>query len=315
MRSHDLIFASAGLVAFFAGHALGGLSQVNTPLPGVLVQALAGPATNGSGSSAGLDLASTYISGSNPDIQEGTASGAAAFASRTASFSGANTTNSASAQVGMGWGKFQAINSAPNTSAFAQANAGGGWKDSFLIADPVKTGQQGFMVFTILVSGGLSASGFAGSSSFDVQSYKDNQALLTNALSSSGNSDLLGTEQQYGHWGVSSAPNVSKNVAGVVTFAVPFTYGTGFTLGVYGRAAAGMRSASGVPDNSQASSQFQNTMTWGGISQINVGGSAVGGYTITSGSGIDWTGPIVPAPGVAGLAVAGVLVGSRRRRV
>jgi hypothetical protein len=311
-KSAVALAAGAGL----ASSALAGLSQFSTPTPGVMAQAVAGPSTTGGSSGPGADLSIGYHPGA--DIQEAAVSGPGAFASRSASHASAipsgSISNAAAAQVGMGWGKFQATNNAPNSSFFAEANAGGGWKDRFLISDASKTGQSGLMVFTVNVSGALAASGFAGRALFAVAAFKDNDQLMINALWSPGNSDLLSTDRQYGHWTVASAPDAQKNVLDVVTFAVPFTYGTSFTLGVFGRAAAGMRSSSGVEGSSQASVQFQNTLTWGGVSRVVVGGNDVTGYTLSAESGTDWSGAIVPAPGAGVLALGGLVAGLRRRR-
>jgi hypothetical protein len=106
-------------------------------------------------------------------------------------------------------------------------------------------------------------------------------------------------------------------VDGVATFAVPIVFGTPFKLGVYADAKAGMRSSSGVPGNSTATSTFTNGVTWNGISNVFLGTTPIATYTISSGTGVDWSGPIGPpspadsnGDGVVDGADLGALLGS-----
>lgn len=309
-------FTSIAIVLALAGSssiALAGLSQASISAPGGFVQALAGPSTPGSSPWPGGDLSTMYTAAGS-DVQEGSFTGNASVF-RSAFYSGGSTINSASGTVGMGFLKMQAQNDAPNGSFFAEANANGGWKDTFTISSPGLTGQAGFMQFTLNVTGGLAGSGFAGAASFSVTAYKDGSQLMINPLFSPGNSNLLSTDRQYGNWSGASAPDFSRSISDTVTMAVPFIYGTPFTLGIYANAAAGMRSSSGVPGNSQASVQFQNTLVWGGISNMFVGGTSTTttDYTVAAASGVDWRG-VVPSPAAASLLGMGALLASRRRR-
>jgi hypothetical protein len=311
-RSMSLVLVLA-LAGSSSSIALAGLSQASIAAPGGFIQTLAAPATGTSNPWAGSDLTIMFTSPST-DLQEATFAGNSSVF-RASSHSSANTTNSASGTVGMGFLKLQAQNNGPNNSNFAAADANGGWKDTFTITAPGLTGQSGFMQFTLNVTGSLAASGFAGLASFGVTGYKDNNQLMSNSLANPGNSDLIGTDRQYGNWVASSAPDTSKNVNGVITMAVPFTYGTPFTLGIYARAHAGMRSSSGVPGNSQATVAFQNTLVWGGISNMYFGGTTntTTNYSIDAASGVDWRG-VVPSPAVASLMGMAGLVATRRRR-
>ena len=52
---------------------------------------------------------------------------------------------------------------------------------------------------------------------------------------------------------------------------------------------------------------FSNTLTWGGIAGVTIGGNAVSNFTIDSASGVDWTvaaSTAIPLP--LALAVLGI---------
>ena len=57
---------------------------------------------------------------------------------------------------------------------------------------------------------------------------------------------------------------------------------------------------------------FSNTLTWGGIAGVTIGGNAVSNFTIDSASGVDWTVaastaiPLPPAWAVLGIAFMGL---------
>lgn len=209
-----------------------------------------------------------------------------------------STSNASNGTAGLGYVCALAQNEAPNSSAFAQSALNGGWSETFVVLNAALTGQTGYMQFTVDVQGTLFASGFAGSAQFIVTAYKDTIQLPVNPLSSPGNSDLLGADRQNGNWAVATygnPPTDGKTVHGTVTFAVPFAFGTPFKLGVYGMAKAGMRSSSGVAGNSTAEANFQNGLAWGGITgMFDAALAPVQGSAVTSGSGLDWGGPIGP---------------------
>ena len=166
------------------------------------------------------------------------------------------------------------------------------------MSHPSLNGQSGFMQFTLHANGTLFASGFAGAASLTVTGYKDSAQLMMNGFFSPGNSDLIGTDRQYGHWAIATygnPPTDGKSVNDTVTFAVPITFGTPFKLGIYAAARAGMRSSSGVAGNSTAQSHFGGAgLTWGGVTNVFNNGVPISGYTISSSSGTNWNGPLGP---------------------
>jgi hypothetical protein len=276
-----------------AGAAHADLTFNLAPAPGGFVQACAGPATNGI-PWPGSDFFLSFIPNQGANLVEEPFTGDS-LGDLTASFSGSGVSNSAHAVAGLGFFHGSATNSAPDAAYFPMGVAHGGWSENFVIANPALTGQPGFMQFTLHVEGTLFATGLTGSSTFVVTAYKDTVQLATNQFFDPGNSDPISTSAQYGNWGVATfgnPPTDGKTVNDTVTFAVPFTFGTPFKLGVYAIARAGMRSSGGQGGNSSSQTNFEDGLHWGGITQIYLGTTPTTGYTITSGSGIDWSQPV-----------------------
>lgn len=285
----------------------------NAPAPGGFVQAGATPQSPGGSPWPGVDMAAEF-SAAGADFHEATYVGNSS-AMLSAAFSNATIANASTAKAGLGYAHLWAENDAPNNAFFPQAVGHGGWSETFTVSNPALTGQPGFMVFTLDIDGWLYAKGFAGSAGLRLTGFKDSAQLGVNPLFSPGGSDLISTDKQYGNWGLSTfAANEvqQKFVSDTVTFAVPIVFGTPFKLGIYARARGSMRSNSGVPGNSQGEADFGaglGGLRWGGISAIFHGGAPVGGSTVTSGSGIDWTGPYVP-PATGDLNGDGVVDGT-----
>lgn len=298
--------------------AVAGISQATLVAPGGFVQAGAGPSTPGSPGWPGLDW-TPYHTAPGSDVHEASFSGVST-ATTSASFAGGSISNSGSGTCGMGWVVLNAANSAPNSSQGPRGECNGGWKETFLITHPSHTGQTGYMQFTVHATAYLFASGFAGSAALDVTAYKDNIQLMNNALANPGNSDLLSTDRQYGHWAIATygnPPTDSKNVNGTVTFAVPFTFGTPFSVGVYACAYGGMRSQSGVSGNSTAQAGTPALVNWTGITNIFVNNVPISGASLSSGTGLNWGGQFQPPEpedlnqdGVVDGTDLGILLGS-----
>ncbi|MBL9120282.1 MAG: dockerin type I repeat-containing protein [Phycisphaerae bacterium] len=269
------------------------LTFATAPAPGGFVQACAGPAVYGVGW-PGADLFLSYPPNLGADLVEQSFVGNG-IGEQSASFSGRNINNSAHVVAGLGFVHASASNSSPDAANFPTALGQGGWSETFLIANPALTGQPGFMAFTLDVHGTLYAEGLTGSSVFTVTAYKDAAQLTANEFYDPGNSDLLSTNVQYGNWGIATfgnPPTDGKTVDDSVTFAVPFTFGTPFKLGVYAFARAGLRSSGGVGGSSSSHTDFEEGLTWGGIASVYIGTTPTSDYTFTSGSGIDWSQPL-----------------------
>lgn len=278
-----------GMIGVLCGVADAGISQSTLVSPGGFVQAGCDTSTSGGSGWAGGDLALT-VNGAGSMLTESSFAGLG-LASRSASASAVDLNNSALGTGGMGYIKIDAFNNAPNTSLFPIGAVNGGWKETYTIHNPAHTGQAGMLVFTVSASGFLKATGFAGAASLSVTAYKDNAQLMINSFFNPGNSDLLGTDRQYGNWAIATngTPNLlTKPFNDAVTMAVPFTFGTPFTLGVYAVGRTGMRSSSGVPGNSTALVEGA-VVRWGGIENILAGSTSVTATsTVVSATGKNW---------------------------
>jgi hypothetical protein len=267
------------------------LSFATAPAPGGFVQACAGPSTGSGSIWPGADNFLFYVPNTGATLVE------ESFVGDTvgdigAAYSAGGITNSAHAVAGLGFIQLTASNTAPDAANFPLGVAHGGWSETFVISNRELTGQSGFMEFTLDVNGTLFAAGLTGSSIFTVTGYKDAGQLTANQFFDPGDSDPLGGGFQYGNWGIATfgnPPTAGKTVNDTVTFAVPFTFGTPFKLGIYANARAGMRSSGGAGGVSSAETHFEQGLSWGGISNIYLGTTPTTEYTITSGSGIDWT--------------------------
>jgi len=294
MRSRFLCARIAPLSAVaICATTFGAISQSTAPAPGGFVQTCAGPVTTGGPFWPGADWTTAHFGVSDKKEQSFLGNSSASL---SASYSGGTISNGATAAVGMGYATMSAFDNFTSAAAFSLGVANGGWNETFLITNPAHTGQAGVMQFTVNVVGRLDATGITGSAAISTTAYKDNAQLMVNALFSPGNSDQISTDRQYGNWAVATfgSPNSDgKNVSGTVTYAVPFTFGMSFKLGVYVNCRAGQRSSGGF-DTPCTSNVTLSSFTWGGITNIYANGSPVGGSTIVSGTGINWTPPVQP---------------------
>ena len=182
------------------------------------------------------------------------------------------------------------------------------------------TGQQGFLLVDLHVGALLDASRAAGSAGLAVALTKDNQTL-SRALPGydSGTGNAGSTDQQWPAWAVASYPvpgpvHDQLAVDETVTFSLPVTFGTSFEMVVVGLSVAGARSRDG---SALSTSDASHTIQWLGVHGLLVNGQQTTGYTLTSGSGIDWTqAAAVPEPAAWALMAGGLalLLGQRRRQ-
>lgn len=284
------------LGAAMTSSAVAAISQATVVAPGGFVQ------TGAFSAGAGLSIAGNDMSGfaNLQDFEEHAFAGNGSTGANAA-FSGSSVNMSVSATSGFGVFRAFAANSTPNSQSFPAAQANGGWKETFTVSNAALAGQQGFLTFQIRVRGREDVSGPSASTFLALAAYKDNNILTVNPYFNVGNSDLLSTSNQYGRWGVATfgVPNTdSRTVDGIVTFSAPITFGQPFTLGVYALVGAGLRSQGSSSTLCNGRADFSGDgVAWNGITGVlSAGGAPVTGSTIATGSGVDWTGPVVHCP-------------------
>jgi hypothetical protein len=288
-RQH--IVAAAVAAAITSASTRADQSFLIAPSPGGFAQAIASPVSN-SLTWPGADYFLYFVPPADEAEQPFAGNGSAGV---DAAYASGDVANASSADAGLGYLRLSASSDVPNGAFFPLAAANACWSETFVVTAPGLAGQPGILQFTLDASGALAATGFAGSTSVTVTGYVNGSQLMNNQWFSPGGSDPIGTDRQYGHWGVATygiPPTDGKTVNDTVTFAVPFVFGTPFDLDICANALAGLRSVSGVPGNSTADADFSAGITWGGIQAVLVNGSPIKGYSVAGASGIDWSDPI-----------------------
>lgn len=264
--------------------------------------AMCGPAAGQTPSRSAIGLISgmhsssydnTSFFGGNNFTHEFTGEEGYSFGEAGASGNGVSG-GSAFAQIGFGWMRLVGtVTSVSGANPEGHSNGGeseitftGRIADELTIQSPTQTGQAGTVKLSALLGGVLSPSVESSAGAGD-------QAGGT-ATASMGAGFIVST-------GANTFPgDVPIRVDDVdIGGDVGFIYGTPFAINmevnVRGRVASasnGLFSASAV-----SVGDFSRTLAWGGISNVrDAGGNPVTDYTVTSLSGTDYRGPIVPPP-------------------
>mgnify|MGYP001376876468 CR=1 FL=1 len=223
--------------------------------------------------------------------------------SASANFAGSGASNGAQGIAGMGALQLAAHSVSPNDLPFPYGYAQAGWEDSWVISAPGLAGSAGIAHAQLSVDAHWSVSGFAGAAGLALQPYIDSAPFT---YPGGGGSTQLQS------WNASFFPD---GVSQSVLLVVPFVYGQSFDFGVFVTLRAGLRSVSGVAGMSTADAVAG--ANWLGLSGVFAAGMPVVDYTLVSGSGIDWAGPVaaIPEPPAwVALAAGLVLLALRLRR-
>ncbi len=204
-------------------------------------------------------------------------------------------------QAAMGQMKLFAHSRASQGNRFALAEATGGWVDNLTLnaVNPAQTGQTATFSFKMNFDGTLSGQGVVDSfnslAKYGIQAYINDAALFQPT-----SFEIQGQGQQGFRY--------DRTVNQSVIFSTNVTLGTAFEFGMFARVIAGNASTSLDSLFSEATVDFSNTISWGGITGVKVGGVDVD-YTLGSASGIDWRQPFataVPEPEAYALLLAGL---------
>jgi hypothetical protein len=203
-------------------------------------------------------------------------------------------------------------------SLYPRAVSQAGYGDLLTVNLANPPAADGFLLVGVRVSGVLDASGNAGFATFQLAVTNDNATLAAgNPGYNKGTGGGISTDRQLPTWIASSFPapgplSEHRVIDEMVIFSIPVTFGTSFEMVVLGLSNTATRNSSG---GAHSESDFGQTVTWAGVQGLLVGGVPVQGYTLTSGSGIDWTlAAAVPEPAAWWLFAAGLPLLVRLRR-
>lgn len=324
--SHYLIRSGLLPLLLFASSAFAG--QSNTPIGFGFVNVCAGNQIFGGLPNPG----DGFSASSDQYVNCSTLTGLAASAGVSNSgvgFGGAAYSNSASAGAGPGFADVFATNTGSPQDTFPGASAYAGWNDQITIGNGTGTSVWEFPLvinadLTSTGGGGLARMGFAVYQNYNfVTPYGANNAAYNKWLADNGgasgvrNSVIAFSWDYEGFWFGADASTQNYSVNRTVWFAVPFTYGVPFELGIYMGGVAG-ESGSGCCGNANTTTLDPPSLVWGGpgvVTDPNTN-TVNPNYTISSQSGFNYAPTGAPEPSnfvmvAGGLFAAGWLL--RRR--
>jgi len=319
--------ASAWILSVLAaGAGAVPVGQQGTPIGAASVNPCAGLAVSGfnpqPGGVYGVGSADRNCAEQTSAVN-GTA-GATAVKSGVANGDLYSATSTASAQPGLI--KLQAGNSGSFNTPFSGGAATAGWNDGITLLNG--TG-QGIWVFPIHVNGSLSANGLGAYSMASVAIYQNHAAVTANGATAAAFnlfhtlSDPIANGTVAFGWDYEQVvfetsdygpghPQTLNHMTidRTIFFAVPFTYGEEFTLGVWALDVAGETASGGPAVANQATVDLAQTIQWAGPGYVLLPNGSRGlQVEIRSASAFDYDGSAsaVPEPASLWLLTLGVV--------
>jgi hypothetical protein len=223
--------------------------------------------------------------------------------SSVSSFASGSVMASSSATAALGTLQGQAAMSTDAQTAvlFPAGFSDLGWIDTLTILDPSSTGQVAMVSVVLNASGALLADG-------------PNVVALLQLIVSS---ELAGLNLHQPFYQIQSTGPSPQPINDTLVLDLPFIVGTPGQMLVRAQARAMTSSATSFGNN-VSDVEFLNTISWGGIADIAVGGiSILPDAVVLSASGVDWTGPIsaaIPLPPGWSLFLTGLMMLAVARR-
>lgn len=223
--------------------------------------------------------------------------------SSTSNFASGNVMASSSATAGFGTLQGQATMSTDAQSAvfFPAGFSDLGWIDTLTIVDPSNNGQVAMVSVVLDASGALLADG-------------PNVAALLQLIVSS---EVAGLNLHQPFYQIQSTGPSPQPIFDTLVLDLPFIVGTPGQMLVRAQARA-MTSSQTSFGNNVSDVEFLNTISWGGITDITVGGiSILPDAMVLSASGVDWTAPVsaaIPLPPGWTLSLTGLVALAVARR-
>lgn len=177
----------------------------------------------------------------------------------------------------------------PNNILSTFATGTAYFTDDITIDAPGRTGQSGFMTFNVAIHGSLAAALRGPGPEDPLASFRSYAQTSFHVGQDGGIRVNRETLYADGTTTIVGLPFLNR----LETIVVPFTYGTTFELKIFLGAATTFRTEFGA----DCISDIGNTLEWGGIVSVtDSGGNAVTNYTTATGSGTDYSAPILDLP-------------------
>lgn len=280
--------------------AAAGVSQATLVAPGGYIQAGATTASAGTFAWPGIDLSNAFFAPTST-YKEFVFAGDS-LTHRTVQAIAPGVAASGVGTSALGYTLVETAASFPTAGLRPGVAIDGGWSETLTITNPAHTGEAGIVRFGVSVQAFFTAQGANARAALRVAAYYNGEPLVQQPGFSPGESDPLVTTQQYGNWELVTDQPLADEfriVRDEIVLAVPFTFGTPFTLGLSSLASSGTRTTLVAAGESVAKVEDAR-INWGGFLGVTINGQAVTGNTLASSTGKNFGPSIIPPSACAG---------------